>query len=489
MNIEKIKSYFDRAGIRASDVQLGRFLLYYDLIIENNDDNDLTRIKGEDQFIIKHFIDSVYYTRFVELPKSLIDIGTGAGFPGIPIKIMFPEIKLVLAEQRKRRIEFLKLAVKRLGLKNVEFYPHKVTEKSFFDVDGVVTRALEDAPETLSRVEHFLPLGGTVTLLKGPDVDGDLKALTGENLNSFVLDIDREYRLPGTEFDRRILQFKKIVSSFKRVYKIMKIESETVGIPIVSQENKTFRELKKCILEDSSGKSKKIVISGKKIISEYLDKFGTGNVKLLLPDDYCERDISFNGIIEKLNSEGALFILKKSLFNEVDIARGRNPFLIADIPEIGQWSGDMIPGCNPVIPFQDPLNVGAAVRSALAFGIRRVILLQNAANPFNPKAIRSSAGTVFQMEFLRGPSLEDLLNSFPENSEFYYSLDSSGENVSSIDLPESFFVIPGLEGPGLPPELKERSCSIPIESDVESLNAATALSIFFFEWRRRLKTY
>jgi Predicted S-adenosylmethionine-dependent methyltransferase involved in bacterial cell division len=100
--------------------------------VENNDDNDLTRIKGEDQFVIKHFIDSVYYTKFLTLPESIVDIGTGAGFPGIPLKIMNPEIHLILAEQRSRRVEFLKLAVNELKLSGVEFYGHKVTDKSFF---------------------------------------------------------------------------------------------------------------------------------------------------------------------------------------------------------------------------------------------------------------------------------------------------------------------------------------------------------------------
>jgi len=207
--IQLVKKLFSDADISISDKQAELFAGYYRLVNENNDDNDLTRIRGEENFIIKHFIDSVYYTKFITLPGSLVDIGTGAGFPGIPLKIMFPGLKLILAEQRSRRVDFLKLAVKSLGLQNVEFYPHKVTDKSFFSVDGVITRALEDAPETLARVHHFLPENGVIILLKGPDADGDIDALSDGNRRYFNLEIDREYTLPGTDFRRRILFFRK----------------------------------------------------------------------------------------------------------------------------------------------------------------------------------------------------------------------------------------------------------------------------------------
>ncbi len=487
MNIQLIDKFFKQAGLKAEGSQLEQFLQYHDLIIENNHDNDLTRIKGDEQFIVKHFIDSILFTKFVQLPQSLMDIGTGAGFPGIPIKIMFPQIELILAEQRKRRIEFLKVAVKALGLTGVEFYPHKVTEKSFFNVAGVVTRALEDVPETLTRVSHFLPRGGTVTFLKGPDVDGDLKALKDENLRDFKLLADRGYELPHIGHGRRVLQFEKISERFSKVYKIMKIEGETPGTPIVSENNKTFKELKRAISGDGGGKNRSVVVSGRKIISDYIDKFGFGGVKLLLPDDYGENDPKFNEIIQGAESRGGLFILKKSLFNELDLAKARTPFLTAPMPELKEWKGDLLRGCNPMIPFQDPVNVGAAARSALAFGIERIVLLKGAASPFHPKAIRSSAGAVFSMEFLRGPSLDELLSEFPEHEKHFHSLDSKGADIEEADFPESFFIIPGMEGPGLPPELRQNSWSIPISGEVESLNASAALTVLFYRWSRKRK--
>ncbi len=485
MNTKIIEKFLKEAGFNARANQLEQFLKYYNLIIENNRDNDLTRIKGEEQFMVKHFVDSLLFTKFVELPPSLIDIGTGAGFPGIPIKIMFPDIEIILAEQRKKRVDFLRRVVNELGLQGVSFYPHKVTEKSFFNIAGVVTRALEDIPETLTRVSHFLPEGGTVTFLKGPDVDGDLRALSDENIRDFSLLLDRAYKLPQIGHGRRVLQFKKTGETFRKIYKIMKIEGETPGTAIVSENNKTFRELKRAIAGDGAVKNRSVVVSGRKIIFDYIEKFGFGGVKLLLPDDYCENDPKFNEVIEEAESRGGLFILKKALFNELDLAKGRTPFLTAPMPELSQWKGDLVPGCNPIIPFQDPVNVGAAVRSALAFGIERIILLQGAASPFHPKAIRSSAGTVFSAEFLRGPFLNELLSEFPENEKHFHSLDTGGVDIEEVDFPESFFIIPGMEGPGLPLELRENSWSIPISGEVESLNASAALTVLFYRWSRK----
>ena len=118
---KRIRELFKEAEISISEKQIAQFARYYTLINENNDDNDLTRIKGEDGFVIKHFIDSIYCLKYIKLPHSIVDIGTGAGFPGIPLKIMNPELSIILAEQRSRRVDFLKLAVKELGLTKVEF--------------------------------------------------------------------------------------------------------------------------------------------------------------------------------------------------------------------------------------------------------------------------------------------------------------------------------------------------------------------------------
>lgn len=484
--IQLVKKLFSEADISLSDKQAELFAGYYRLINENNDDNDLTRIRGEENFIIKHFIDSVYYTKFITLPGSLVDIGTGAGFPGIPLKIMFPGLKLILAEQRSRRVDFLKLAVKSLKLQNVGFYPHKVTDKSFFSVDGVITRALEDAPETLARVRHFLPENGVIILLKGPDADSDIDALSDVNRRYFDLEINREYTLPGTEFRRRILLFRKKDSGIKRIYKILKDEKETPGIAISSEDNKTYRHVKRAVAGELLKKQGLAAISGKKIITDFLGSFSAEGSRLMLPDEYTENDEKFMEVIEMFRAADSLYILRKGLFSELDAAGGRAPILIAEVPELGGWDGSLLEGCNPVIPFQDPLNVGAAVRSCAGFGIQRIILTGDAANPYHPKSIRASSGAVFKMEFVRAP----VLGEFPDlidDSVQVISLDRGGEDLAEITFPDSFLLVPGIEGPGLPAKLKTHSVSIPVSDAVESLNASVALGIFMYVWRNRGK--
>lgn len=484
--MQLVKKLFNNAAINLTDKQAELFSRYYRLINENNDDNDLTRIKGEENFIIRHFIDSVYYTRFIKLPASLVDIGTGAGFPGIPLKIMFPELRLILAEQRSRRVEFLKLAVKSLELDNVEFYPHKVTDKSFFNVEGVITRALEDAPETLTRVHHFLPENGVIILLKGPDADGDIHALSDDNKRYFSLETDREYTLPGTDFKRRILLFRKADAGLKRIYKILKDENETCGIPVTSEDNKTYREIKRAAAGELLKKQGLVAVSGRKIITDFLDSVSVENSRLVLPDEYTETDEKFMRIIDRFRERNSLYIFRKGLFNEIDAAAGRAPVLVASAPELHEWDGAPVPGCNPVIPFQDPLNVGAAVRSCAGFGIERIILTRDAASPYHPKSIRASSGAVFKMKFYRGPSLDEF-GSMPGNMVPVISLDRGGEDLDGITFPESFLLIPGIEGPGLPDELKRHSVSIPVSDAIESLNASAALAIFMYVWHIKTK--
>jgi len=480
---KRIRELFKEAGITVSEKQVSQFALYYNLINENNDDNDLTRIKGEDGFVIKHFIDSIYCLKYIKLPSSIVDIGTGAGFPGIPLKIMNPALRIILAEQRSRRVDFLKLAVKELGLNNVEFYPHKVTEKSFFDVEGVVTRALEDAPVTLERVEHFLPKGGVVILLKGPDADGDIRSLSEKNSEVFTLETDEEYTLPGTDHRRRLLLFRKEKESFRKIYKIMKIENETPGIAVSSEDNRTFRDVRKLADGEGIKKSNAVTIPGKKIIRDFLARCNDKGEKMILPDDYLENDPLFDEILTTFRRRGALFIFKRSLFNEIDLSSTRAPLLVAELPEIHEWDGSAAEGCNPVIPFQDPLNVGSAVRSAAGFGVKRIILTKDAANPYHPKSIRASAGAVFEMEFLRGPRLDDFSEILNSAGCRIFTLDKSGSPLNTISFPEKFIVIPGIEGPGLPDNLKTDTVSIPLSDSIESLNAAVALSVFLYQWR------
>ena len=417
----------------------------------------------------------------------MLDIGTGAGFPGIPIKIMFPSVKLILAEQRKRRVDFLNLAIDKLKLTGIDVYPHKVTDKSFFNVDGVITRALEDISDTLHRVEHFLPKNGSVIFLKGPDASKDILSLTENNKKNYELQLDQEYTLPGTNFSRRVLMFGKCGETFRKTYKIMKDTTETKGILITSEENKFYKDLKRILSGDNIKKHGICAIAGKKIISDYIKKNGYDETKLILPDDYPEVSQEFDSIINEHLTRESLYIFKKSLFNELDLQVGKIPILTAPIPAIKDWDYKVDNGCTPVLPFQDPVNVGSAVRSAVGFGITKIILTSDAANPFHPKSIRSSSGGVFEIEFVRGPALYDILSIIEKNNIEIIALDKNGRDISEIDMPSKFLLIPGIEGPGMPDGYLHKSVSIKISDKIESLNASVALSIFMYEYNKKIK--
>jgi len=133
-----------------------------------------------------------------------------------------------------------------------------------------------------------------------------------------------------------------------------------------------------------------------------------------------------------------------------------------------------------LVPFQDPENVGAVVRSAVAFDVDRIILLAESANPFHPKAVRASAGTVFSARLFQGPSLSELPHDLP-----VIALSSSGQPLAQARFPESFCLLTGMEGPGLPPRWQASAVAIPMAPGVESLNAAVATAIALYEWRRQ----
>jgi tRNA G18 (ribose-2'-O)-methylase SpoU len=169
-------------------------------------------------------------------------------------------------------------------------------------------------------------------------------------------------------------------------------------------------------------------------------------------------------------------------FQALDIFGTGAPIVLFDVPAIEAWQPrkGLLPGCSLLVPFQAPENVGTVIRSAVAFGVDRVILLAESANPFHPKAVRASAGTVFSARLFQGPSLFKLPRSLP-----LIALAASGQPLALARFPQSFYLLAGMEGPGLPPQWQANTVAIPMASGVESLNAAVATAVALYEWRRR----
>ena len=120
--IRLLEDSLKKLNISIDEDQKSKFAKYYSLLLEKNKVMNLTRITDEEEIIIKHFVDSLMIAKVVEMEKeeSLIDVGTGAGFPGIPIKIIWPEIKVTLLDSLDKRIGFLKEVIEELDLEGIE---------------------------------------------------------------------------------------------------------------------------------------------------------------------------------------------------------------------------------------------------------------------------------------------------------------------------------------------------------------------------------
>ena len=479
-----MREIFTRSGIALDDSQIGRFGLFYELIARYNDELDLTRLRRFEDIVVRHFVDSLYITRLCEMPSPLLDIGTGAGFPGIPLKIALPGLSLILAEPRRRRVAFLEKAVGELALEKVSIYPHMVSPHSSLEANAVVTRALESIEETIDRADHLLPMGGRIILMKGPAVVDELAALSSGIRDRYRLELDAPYVLPHTSYARRLVVLEKISSRRARTYRILKRAGETRGMIISSRENAGFKELGKLVSIEGVRKHGRTIVSGRKVVAEVLREHARLCERLIIFDGMVEESDELKLALERFERERRLFILKKSLYNELDQFSTGGPLLEARVPDMPEWKGDAAPGCSLCVPFQDPVNVGSVIRAAAAFGATRVILLKEAAHPFHPRSVRASGGAVFSAPLIKGPPLAALRAVADQGDLPIVSLDKAGESLGSFRFPETFLLLPGVEGPGLPSELKARAVSIPIAEGVESLNAAVAASIALYEWRR-----
>ena len=196
--------------------QLRKFWIYYDLLRRWNASLDLTRIMGIEATVLKHFVDSAMILQWYEPKGPVLDIGSGPGFPGVPLAVMRPDCDFILAESRGKRVGFLRDVVAALELRNATVFPRSIREDSPLGeehgcpVGDVVTRALETIPPTLERILPFLPPGGRAVFLKGPGCDDEIQSAGEAFPGVYRLALDRQYLLPDTDQGRRLIIYERL---------------------------------------------------------------------------------------------------------------------------------------------------------------------------------------------------------------------------------------------------------------------------------------
>lgn len=174
--------------------------------------------------------------------------------------------------------------------------------------------------------------------------------------------------------------------------------------------------------------------------------------------------------------------LATPLFRALDIAGTGFPLLIGKVPDMPRADLSQPPqGLELICALGDPNNLGALLRSAVAFGVQRVILLEGAAHPYHPKCLRAAANAVFSIPILRGGRWQDVASAAGP----LVALDGGGEDLSRYRWPDDVRVVLGEEGPGIPADLRVRRLSIPTTGLVESLNATVAASVVLFAHHTR----
>ena len=224
MNIEEFKEEVLKLGISVTDDEIIKLEKYADLLKEWNEKINLTAITEKNEVFLKHFYDSLTLVKITNLSKidSLCDLGTGAGFPGIVIKIFFPQLKLTLVDALNKRINFLDIIVKELDLKDVTLVHARAEEygrdyRECFDV--VTARALSSFPVLLEYGIPLLKVNGHLIAMRGLDDSSDgINAL--KVLNSKINKI-LEFKLPFEESNRTlvdVIKLEKTNSKYPRRY-------------------------------------------------------------------------------------------------------------------------------------------------------------------------------------------------------------------------------------------------------------------------------
>lgn len=213
----------DDFGISLTDRQMEQFLLYYEMLAEQNKVMNLTAITEYDEVMKKHFVDSLSLVKACELsqPLTVMDVGTGAGFPGIPLKIAFPDLEITLLDSLNKRVTFLNTVIEKLGLRGIEgihgraedFARGAMREK----YDLCVSRAVANLSTLSEYCLPFVRVGGRFISYKSEKIG--MESLAAENAIGLLggrACAQAEFTLPNSDIYRSLFVIEKVKSTPKK---------------------------------------------------------------------------------------------------------------------------------------------------------------------------------------------------------------------------------------------------------------------------------
>lgn len=217
-NKEILKKGIEELGITTNDEMLNNLKIYREILVEWNQVMNLTGIEDEKEVYIKHFLDSISAVKngYIKDGMSIIDVGTGAGFPGMPLRICLENLKVTLLDSLNKRINFLQEVAKNVGIDDIEYIHGRAEdfgkdEQYREQYDIATARAVAGLPVLMEFCVPFVKVGGYFVCLKGPNANLELEeskaameALGVEFIEKINVD------LPDSELNHNILVFKKI---------------------------------------------------------------------------------------------------------------------------------------------------------------------------------------------------------------------------------------------------------------------------------------
>lgn len=221
---EKINKACSELGVDIDDGAISKLYRYYTMVVEKNKVMNLTAITEEDEFIVKHIIDSLSIAKSEEfnsfitekMQASLIDVGTGAGFPGIVLKIAYPDLEIVLFDSLKKRLNFLDEVIAELGLSNIstlhgraEDCGHDKQYREHFDM--AVSRAVANMSSLSEYCLPFVRKGGYFVAYKSGESTDELNdAKHAIKLLGGNIETETALKLPESDIERKLVAVKKV---------------------------------------------------------------------------------------------------------------------------------------------------------------------------------------------------------------------------------------------------------------------------------------